>query len=93
MSSGLSGHGKVVVGGAGLPLSAWLRMKTDCPPCCWQGGAPRWVQLSKALRLAVCDSSKNNSRLQRLLMFSEHFIFLDLPSSHYPCDMDIIVSI
>ena len=80
-------------GGAGLPLSVWLRMKTDCRPCCCQGGAPCWVQLSKAPQLAVCDSHKNNSSLQRLLTISEHFIFFDLPSPHYPCDTGIIISI
>lgn len=73
-------------------------MKPDCPPAAGREKAPPELlagySSANPWGLAVCDSNKNNSHLQKLLTFSKHFLFFYLLFPlQYPCEMGIIVHI
>lgn len=56
-------------GGVGLTLSACLRMKTDCPTCCWWEELHAGYSSAKPRGWHMYDSNKNNFHPQGLLHF------------------------
>lgn len=87
-----------IEGGVVFSLSACSGWRQNVPPAVGGEEVPPelWAGYGSAepLGLRMCVSSKNNSHLLGLLMFSKHFLFFYLFFPiQYPCEMGIIVPI